>query len=552
MGEPPQTLKSSAHANPPTHHKPEGEGGVADRGAGTPWAAQGESGKWKKRSPPTPTHGLGTTPSALPILPHCGGRGEDCGNPPPYPRPRKFSGVTPAPLRLHLPRLPGARKEKGLRAGGAPSRDLRAAGRRQTPGASPRSADWRLGKGGGSDGRPGLRGPDGSGQVQRPSSLGSARLDPPWDTRPAPPVAPTPPGTRASGPPTSASAPEVARRALLTPHYPRHRRRAAPRPRAPCRPPRPPRPHHEPGPHLCQPPPLARSLRLCRRRSEPHTHRYTQPSDVTEPSARPRHCGDTRLPADAAAVSGRPGESEGGGEGEGKGTEPAAAPRARARRRRCHRPLATPSLSGTRAPSGLLWLLGAPPSPRRLARAPPPPRRAPGTPGLARRLGGWRTALSAVHPAQTGSGCLGPPPPRPRPTRCSVVTGQTRGRPGRSAAARLGERGQGGRAVHCARPQQPAGRRQGPPGRAPPPEVRHGRPSPREAAAGPPRPGGSRVAAALQRPRCGPRSPGRAGAAPRPHGASRPQAALPAACAPPHLGGPRLAGAASAQTPSPG
>lgn len=495
---------------------------------------------------------------------------------PAYPLPGKFLGVTPAPLRLHLPRLPGAKSEKGLPAGGARSRDPRAAGRRQTPGASPRSADGRLGESGGSDGRPGLRGPDGSGQVQRPSRvrthrLGSARHDPPWNTRPAPPVAPTPPGTRASGPLTPASAPGVARRALLTPHYPQHRRRAPQRPRAPCLPPRPPRPHREPGPHLCQPPPLARSLRLCRRRSEPHTHRYTQPSDVTEPSARPRHCGDTRLPADAAAVSGRPGESEGGGEGEGWGTEPAAAPRARPCRRRLRRRLLAPSPSGTRAPSGLLWLLRAPPTPGRLARA-PPPRRAPGSPGLARRLGGWRAALSAVHPAQTGcslpappppppsllpsssrpAGCLGPPPPRPRPTRCSVVTGQTRGRPGRSAAARQGERGQGGRAVHCARPQQPAGRRKGPPGRAPPPEVRHGRPSPREAAAGPPRPGGSRVAAALQRPRCGPCSPGRAGAAPRPRGASRPRAALPAACAPPHLGGPHLARAASAQTPSPG
>ncbi|XP_069451243.1 TMF-regulated nuclear protein 1-like [Ovis canadensis] len=115
-----------------------------------------------------------------------------------------------------------------------------------------------------------------------------------------------------------------------------------------------PTPPREPRPHLCPPPPppppppLARSPWLCRRRSEPHTHRYTQPSDVTEPSARPRHCGDTRLPADAAAVSGRPGESE-GGEGEGRRGElsqrrhrarkPAAAaasrllaPRGRARR----------------------------------------------------------------------------------------------------------------------------------------------------------------------------------------------------------------------------
>lgn len=360
---------------------------------------------------PQPRDNLKCPPNTAPLRGPRGGLWKS----PAYPLPGKFSGVTPAPLRLHLPRVPGARREKGLPAGGAPSRDPRAAVRRQTPGASPRSADRRLGEGGGSDGRPGLRGPDGSGQVQRPSRvrahrLGSARHDPPWDTRPAPSVAPTPPGTRASGPPTPASAPGVAQRALLTPHYPQHRRRAPRRPRAPCLPPRPPRPHREPGPHLCQPPPLARSLRLCRRRSEPHTHRYTQPSDVTEPSARPRHCGDTRLPADAAAVSGRPGESEGGGKGEGWGTEPAAAPRARPRRRRCRRRrLSAPSPSGTRAPSGLLWLLRAPPSPRRLARA-PPPKRAPGAPGLARRLGGWRAALSAVHPAQTGCSLPAPPP----------------------------------------------------------------------------------------------------------------------------------------------
>lgn len=176
------------------------------------------------------------------------------------------------------------------------------------------------------------------------------------------------------------------------------------------------------------------------------------------------------------------------------------------------------------------------PGPSPGARA-PPPRRAPGVPSPARRLGGWRAALSAVHPAQTGcslpappppppsllpsssrpAGCLGPPPPRPRPTRCSVETGQTRGRPGRSAAALHGERGQGGRAVHCARPQQPAGRRQGPPGRAPPPEVRHGRPYPRGAQLGRPAP----EAAERRPPSFAPPTVWalRAGAAPRPCGA---------------------------------
>lgn len=334
---------------------------------------------------------------------------------------------------------------------------------------------------------------------------------------PAPPLAPTPPGTRGIRTPDSGPHARGSSTSFVNPPLPQPLPSGSPGAARPLP------PAASPQQARAAPVPAAAAAarllpRLCRRRSEPHTHRYTQPSDVTEPSARPRHCGDTQLPADAAAVSGRPGESEGGGEGEeGRGTEPAAAPRARACHRR--RRLAASSSSGTRAPSGLLWLLRAPPAPSSCARA-PPPRRAPGAPGPARRLGGWRAALSAVHPAQTGcslpappppspsllpsssrpAGCLGPPPPRPRPTRCSVVTGQTRGRPGRSAAERQGERGQDSRAVHCARPQQPAGRRQGPPGRVPPPEVRHGRPSPRRAAAGPPRPGGSRVAAALRYP----------------------------------------------------
>lgn len=339
-----------------------GGGGVGSGGRGVP-------------QPPPTASGQPQVPSNS--APLRGPRGR-LWKSPRVPSPREVLGCYPStPTAAPPPPARGQKGEGSANGWGAKSGSLR---RRHSTdaGGIPEECRRAAGRGWGSDGRPGLRGPDSSGQVQRPSCvrahrLGLAKLDPPWDTRPAPPVAPTPPGTRASGPLTPASVPGVARRALLTPHYPEHHRRAPPRPRAPCLPPRPPRPHREPGPHLCQPPPLARSLRLCRRRSEPHTHRYTQPSDVTEPSARPRHCGDTRLPADAAAVSGRPGEREGGGEGEGWGTEPAAAPRARSRRRRRRHRLSAPSSSGTRAPSGLLWLLRAPPRPVASRARPSPP-----------------------------------------------------------------------------------------------------------------------------------------------------------------------------------
>ncbi|XP_047608521.1 basic proline-rich protein-like [Phacochoerus africanus] len=367
------------------------------------------------------------------------------------------------------------------------------------------------------------------------------------DQRPHP-VAPTPPGTRASGPPTPASKPWEARRALLTPHYPRRHRRAALGATRPCLLPR---PHREPGPHLCPPPPpppLARSPRQCRRRSEPHTHRYTQPSDVTEPSARPRHCGDTLLPADAAAVSGRPGESEGGGaeggrEGEeqsqqrhrarGPAAAAAAASRLLAPRGRAHR-LAYCGSKGLSWP--VVWR--ARPSPQ--ARAPPGARPALLAPRAVWAAGARRFAQPAVWP----------PPPRPRPTRCSVVTGQTRGRPGRSVAALQGKWGQGGREVHCARPQS-AGRRQGRPGRGHRPRSGTGDPPPcgGRSWAAPPRrqPGGGRPAAPpLRALRAGAAPPPPRGLPPEGRPASCPR------CAPPHPGGPRLAWAASAQTPSRG
>lgn len=253
MGEPP-TLKSSAHANPPTHHKLEGEDGVVG-GYGTLRLCKGGCGKWRKRSPPTPTHSLGTTPSALQHCPTAGAAGRTVEIPR-VPSPREVLGCYPSTPTAAPP--PPARGQKGEGSANGWG-DKSGSSRRRQPtdaGGIPEECRQAAGRGWGSDGRPGLRGPDGSGQVQRPSCvraqrLGLAKHEPPWDTRPAPPVAPTPPGTRASGPLTPASVPGVARRALLTPHYPEHRRRAPPRPRAPCLPPRPPRPHREPGPHLC-------------------------------------------------------------------------------------------------------------------------------------------------------------------------------------------------------------------------------------------------------------------------------------------------------------
>ncbi|XP_036299616.1 translation initiation factor IF-2-like [Pipistrellus kuhlii] len=211
---------------------------------------------------------------------------------------------------------------------------------RVEPGASPRSADGQRAAGGGVGGRgpeseaPGFRRRLESSAAPRLCPRprpGSARRGPPEGTRPAPPV-PAPlwprphPAPRIRTPDSGllhAPGKLDELRELPAPSTPPSPAVAVGPPgvACPCLPPRPPRPAR---PHLCPPPPqpppppLVCSLQLCRRRrSEPHTHRYTQPSDVTEPSARPRHCGDTRLPADAAAaaVSGRPGESEGGAGG---------------------------------------------------------------------------------------------------------------------------------------------------------------------------------------------------------------------------------------------
>lgn len=134
-------------------------------------------------SPPTPTHGLRTTPSVLLTRPHCGGRGEDCGNP--------LGTFTQGSSRVssNTPKATsppvGIQREKGQRVGGAPSRNPHAA-RRQPCLARGIPAERRRAAGvkGGGDRCSSLRVPDGSGQVQSPSPAhthcpGSARHDPP-------------------------------------------------------------------------------------------------------------------------------------------------------------------------------------------------------------------------------------------------------------------------------------------------------------------------------------------------------------------------------------
>ncbi|XDA71278.1 hypothetical protein R6Z07F_001630 [Ovis aries] len=337
-----------------------------------------------------------------------------------------------------------------------------------------------------------------------------------------------------------------------------------------------PTPPREPRPHLCPPPPppppppLARSPWLCRRRSEPHTHRYTQPSDVTEPSARPRHCGDTRLPADAAAVSGRPGESE-GGEGEGRRGELSQ------RRHRARKPAAAAAAAASRllAPRGrarrlpysgslgLPWpvVWRARPSPQARARHSWP--RAPsgrlargavcGAPGADRMFPPRPTPTAALppsfleSPSRLSGAATAPPPPHP------LLRGDG---PDPGAPWSLGRRAtrrEGGRATARCTVRDPSSRqgggkarlaeRRGPrsgTGDPPPAGPQLGRPAPEAAGWRPP----SRA------PRVG---PARGGCPPPPAGppARGPPRQLPALrCAPPHPGGPRLAWAASAQTPS--
>ena len=324
---------------------------------------QAGSGKWRKRSPqtPPPPRSLGTPRCPLNTAPL---RGPQAGlwKSPAHPLPGKFSGVTRAPLRLHLPSSAQGRRERGQRAGGATSRDLPVAERRPTgssPG-HPRGAQTGGGRGaeGDSDGRPGFGVPTGPVKCStRPlpapitrDKRGIIRCRTPG---PRPLRGPDPTRDPASGPPTTASAPEEARRALLTPLDARRRLRAPREPRAPSLPLRPPRPASRG--RTC-----ARRRRRRRRSPAPlgcagaapnPTHIATH-SPLTSPSPRPAHVtaethGFPQTPPPSPAARGRARAAVGGGEE--RRTEPAAAPRAQARRCR----LAAPSPSGTRAPSAL-------------------------------------------------------------------------------------------------------------------------------------------------------------------------------------------------------
>lgn len=124
----------------------------------------------KGRSPPTPTREPGITPSALPTPPPRGGRGKDCGNPPPLraPTPWEVLGCHLSdPNAAPPPASPGPERRGHWGSSGAESGSpgRRGLTDRVETRASPRSAAG-VGEGGG-DGRPGLRGPRGSRQVQR-------------------------------------------------------------------------------------------------------------------------------------------------------------------------------------------------------------------------------------------------------------------------------------------------------------------------------------------------------------------------------------------------
>ena len=119
---------------------------------------------------PRPPRSLGTPrcpPNTAPL------RGPQAGlwKSPAHPLPGKFSGVTPAPVRLHLPSPAQGRGERGQRAGGAPSRDLPVAGRRPT-GSSPGHPRGAQTGGGGRKGTvTGVQGP-GSRRVQSSAAPG--------------------------------------------------------------------------------------------------------------------------------------------------------------------------------------------------------------------------------------------------------------------------------------------------------------------------------------------------------------------------------------------
>nr|XP_023479282.1 basic proline-rich protein-like [Equus caballus] len=477
------------------------------------------------------------------------------------PSPREVFGCYPSTPRAAPPPPARGQKGEGLAGGWGAEPGSRAAGRPGELGASPRSAARRRGWGR-RRWAAGSPGPDGSGQVQRPSPARayrprSARQHPPQAPRPAPP-APRPPRPRPHPGPAHPDPRLRPRRPASSTSFVNSSLPPAPPsgsggPRAPFLQPRPP------------PASAGRTCARRRRRRSPApfacagaapnpTHIATH-SPLTSPSPRPAHVtaethGFPQTPPPSPAARGRAraaGRGRGGARSQrrpARAGPPASPPPPW--------PRSSPSLREARA----VWPMVAPPgSPRPGgSRARPSPRRAPGAPGPARRLGGWRAALSAVRSAQTGCSLPTPPPatrppsflespsrlsgaatapPPPHPLLCG--DGPDPGAPWPLGRRAPGERGQGGRAVHCARPQQPAGPGRGRGGgRGPPAERRR----PRSGAGDPPPAGRSWAAPPRRQPGGGrPAAPPGwallAGAAPRPRGASSPRPAPPAACAPP-------------------
>ncbi|XP_024589906.1 proline-rich protein 2-like [Neophocaena asiaeorientalis asiaeorientalis] len=168
----PQTLKSSAHAKPPTHLKP--EEAVGRMGPGTPRGVPGGRGKWRKRS----------TPPAVSEHPQG----------PPHTTP--LSGPQG---RLEIPRAPSPREVLGCylstpkAAPPSPARDQKREGRVGSPAGIPQplGADQpggargiparrrrATGPGEGGDGRSGLRGPSPRPRAAPPAAGAALRPTP--------------------------------------------------------------------------------------------------------------------------------------------------------------------------------------------------------------------------------------------------------------------------------------------------------------------------------------------------------------------------------------
>ncbi|XP_041514961.1 basic proline-rich protein-like [Microtus oregoni] len=404
--------------------------------------------------------------------PHRPTAGAADGNPPRSPSAGSSPGLPRRPGAAPPPSPTPSRGTQGGagRLGAKPgSPQARVSGRSELEPARGIPAERRRQEDGGEDRRPGLPGPDRSGQVQRHPLPADPSRDPrglyPRGTPAARPVPTTLPGTpRIPDPPPRPSATREAPRVLRPPHHPR-RHLSVPKSRTPLTSPR------DLRPHLCPPSPPLAAFAVPAPLRTPHTALHTA-SDVTRPSARPRHCGDTASRRRRRRLR-PPGGQRGRRAEEG---------RERSQRRRAAPRQPVPR---ARAPSGLLWLLAGcaltslrPPS--RGARLAPPPRTrvrllSP-APSPARAPRCWPGAPSGrlAHGAVCGARrrqdvpSAPPPPPsflprvaqpavwgRPRHARRRVETGQTRGRPGCWAAVVAGGgEGAGRGRLHCARPWQ--------------------------------------------------------------------------------------------------